>query len=37
MKNKRGFGKPWHFFQLKLIILNDWGMSNSAMTNWVTP
>ena len=37
MKNKRGFQKTWHSFKLKLIILDDWGMSNSSMTNWVTP
>ena len=37
MKNKRGFGKTWHFFQLKLIILDDWNMPNAFVTNGVTP
>ena len=33
MKNKRGFGKTWHFFQLKLTILDDWNMPNGFVTN----
>ena len=37
MKNKRGFGKSWHFFYFKLTILNVWDMPNGFMTNWVTP
>ena len=37
MKNKRGFRKTWHFFKLQLVILDNWGISNSSMTNWVTP
>ena len=37
MKNKRRFGKTWHFFYLKLTILNVWDMPNGFMTNWVTP
>ena len=32
MKNKRGLGKTWHFFQLKVTILDVWDM-----TDWVTP
>ena len=35
MKNKKGFGKTWHFFYLKLTILDVWDMLNSFMTNWV--
>ena len=37
MKNKRRFRKTWHFFKLKLVILDNCGISNSSMTNWVTP
>ena len=37
MKNKRGFGKTWHLFYLKLTIFNVWDMPNVFMTNWVTP
>ena len=37
MKNKRGFGKAWNFFYLKLTISNIWIMPTGFMTNWVTP
>ena len=37
MKNKREFGKAWHFFQLKLTILDAWDISNGFMTKWTTP
>ena len=37
MKNQRRFGKTWHFFYLKLTILNVWDMPNGFMTNWITP
>ena len=44
MKNKRGFGKIWHFFclfvclfLLKLILLNFWGIANVFITNYVPP
>ena len=37
MKNKRGFGKTWDLFQLKLTTLDDGDMPNGFMTDWVTP
>ena len=37
MKNKRGLGKTWHSFQLKVTILDVWDMPNGSMTDWVTP
>ena len=36
MRNKREFGKTCNFFQLKLTVLDNWGMQNGFMTNWVT-
>ena len=36
MKNKRGFGKTWHFFYLKRAILDVRDMLNGFMTNCVT-
>ena len=37
MKNKRGFEKTWHFFQLKLTTAVVWDISNNFLTNWATP
>ena len=37
MKNKRGFGKTWHFFYLKFTTLDVWHMPDDFITNWVTP